>query len=693
MDIALENGGLHLLLRVEENGRVGLRHFGAQPYAGDDGGAFYPLLELHTLGGDIGGHHGSRHTQMQPGTDLRYRRHTLADAPGGRELMVELAGDGLAAAVHYRFYDGVPAVQCCTAVENTGSFPVVLDYLTSFCYYGVSDGMAGSFEDDALISFPYNTWHGELQWHTRAAWEHGLMDMDCSCLRRLVVSQVGTWSCGEYMPLGAVTDRRTQETLFWQIEHNGSWAWEMSTVQRGGLYLHLTGPNGERHAFQKRLSPGERFCSVPVAVGACPGGLQGAARALTAYRRRIRRDNRDDRDLPIIFNDYMNCLMGDPTEKRVLPLVDAAAAAGCEYYVMDAGWFSQKEGGDDDWWSSIGVWEEAAFRFPHGLRYVMDYVRARGMTPGLWVELEGIGPDSPLAASLPDDWFFCLGGRRVMQHYRYQLDYRNEHVRAWASGIVDRLIREYHVGYLKLDYNINAGIGTDVAADSPGEGLLGHCRAFLGWLDELFSRHPDLVIENCASGGMRMDYAMLSRLSIQSTSDQLDYRRYSVISAMAATAVAPEPSACWTYPSLTGDEEETAYNMINAMLGRIHQSGHLDRLPERTRARVHEALAVYRQIRGEIRTGLPTYPLGAVTFKSPWAAYGLLCRRRLYLAVWRRDTDRESVTLPLPDIGSAPYGVRVLYPQGLPVTLTAASGALTVGLPARHTARLLVIDF
>ena len=59
----------------------------------------------------------------------------------------------------------------------------------------------------------------------------------------------------------------------------------------------------------------------------------------------------------------------------------------------------------------------------------------------------------------------------------------------------------------KIDYNINAGIGTEYHSDSPGDGLLEHNRAYLRWLDGIFTDYPDLVIENCSSGGMRMDYA------------------------------------------------------------------------------------------------------------------------------------------------------------------------------------------
>ena len=48
---------------------------------------------------------------------------------------------------------------------------------------------------------------------------------------------------------------------------------------------------------------------------------------------------------PVIFNDYMNCLFGDPTTDKLIPLIDAAAEAGCEYYCIDCGWYSTVSGG------------------------------------------------------------------------------------------------------------------------------------------------------------------------------------------------------------------------------------------------------------------------------------------------------------------------------------------------------------
>ena len=78
----------------------------------------------------------------------------------------------------------------------------------------------------------------------------------------------------------------------------------------------------------------------------------------------------------------------------------------------------------------------------------------------------------------------------------------------------------------KLDYNADAGLGDNRLSPSRGARQVASTRGFLGWLDELRARHRDLMIKNCASGGMRLDHGLRARTHVQSITDQEDYRRY-----------------------------------------------------------------------------------------------------------------------------------------------------------------------
>ena len=405
-------------------------------------------------------------------------------------------------------------------------------------------------------------------------------------------------------------------------------------------------------------------------------GPEAAFGALTAYRRHIRRPHPVLVELPVIYNDHMNTLMGDPSTDKLLPLVDAAARVGAEYFVIDAGWY------DDD---AQGWWD-----FPGGLRRVLDEIRAHGMVPGRWLEPEAVGVRSPVARSLSDEAFFQRDGVRVTGHGRYHLDLRHPAARAHVDSVVDRIVGEWGVGYLKLDHNINAGPGTDTGGLAIGAGLLGH-RAHLAWLGSLVDRHPGLVLENCGSGGPRMDYAQLAHTQIQSTSGQENFLCYPPIAAAAPTAITPEQSAVWAYPQPGFTDDAIAFTLAGATLGRIHLSGFLDRMTAAQLALVAEALTADRAIRPELPGTLPFWPLGLPGWQDEWLALGLRGSDSTVLTVRRRPQagaagpfdDDPCHVLPIPHLRGRSARAEVLYPRSADGSArwNDESGELVVELP------------
>ncbi len=333
----------------------------------------------------------------------------------------------------------------------------------------------------------------------------------------LALTGRGSWPTDGHLAMGALTERDGGRAWVWQVESPAGWRWDLG--QRAhGTYLALNGPTDAEHQWRVRLEQGEEFTTVPGAL-ALGSDLDAAMGALTSYRRAIRRPHPDHTTLPVVFNDYMNTLMGDPTTAKLLPLIDAAADAGAEYFCIDSGWY------DDDtrgWWDSVGAWQPSPRRFPDGgIQAVLDRIRECGMVPGLWLEPEVVGVRSPVAAELPAEAFFQRDGVRLTEQGRHQLDLRHPAARAHLDKTVDRIVGDWGVGYLKLDYNIVVDPGTQASGDlAPGAGLLGHAHAYLDWLSAVLDRHPGLVVENCASGGMRMDGATLAVAQLQSTSDQ-----------------------------------------------------------------------------------------------------------------------------------------------------------------------------
>lgn len=379
--------------------------------------------------------------------------------------------------------------------------------------------------------------------------------------------------------------------------------------------------------------------------------------------------------------------MGDPTEEKIMALVDPVLEAGAEFFVIDCGWYADNSG----WWDDVGLWEPSKSRFPNGFKSLLQKIEDKGLIPGLWLEPEVIGVRSVVANQLPLDAFFQENGHRIVEKGRYQLDYRHPEVIKRMDKVVDNLVLNYGVGYFKFDYNIEVVQGTDVNSFSPGDGQLGHNRAYLEWVGRLYDRYPNLVIESCSSGAQRMDYAMLAVHSLQSTSDQQDPVRYAAIAAAVPTAVTPEQSATWAYPQPDWDDEKNAMTVVNSLLGRVHLSGRLDLLTSNQLELISSGMKVYKQIRPDIKTGLPFWPLGLPKWHDDWVALGISAENgNNYLAVWRRGGS-ETTLLPVPTLkGRTDMKVELLYPASFEAYAQwdSANTALDVRLPSVVCARL-----
>ncbi|MGN0602163.1 MAG: alpha-galactosidase [Oscillospiraceae bacterium] len=700
--IHISENGINFVLEIDDNNEAKLLHFSALPFNEKDlecrsGTLGFRLVEVNISGLDRPlERHGNKYIVTAPGYRLKFK--DLKDTANqlGRKLEIKTfdAETGLEVVSHFQFYNGISVARTWTTVINKGDEQVNLEYVSSFALTGIEKEGLLSQDEKMRLRVCHNSWQRELQWQEYTLPQLGIElcqpEKEQHSSKVIGFTNVGNWSSKEYIPMGYLENKETNSSLFWQIEHNGSWHWEISD-QEGHLYLQLSGPSEIESHWSKKLEKGESFETVPCAVGVAVGGFDNAMGELTKYRRKIRRRNRDNQTLAVIFNDYMNCLWGDPTTEKELPLIDAATDAGCEYFCIDAGWYDK-----GFWWDGVGQWRESRERFPGGLKEVTDYIRSKNMIPGVWLELEVMGIKCPMVSEVCDDsWFFTRHGKRVHDRSRYQLDFRNPEVIAHANEVVDRLVSEYGVGYIKMDYNIEPGIGTEQNADSVGDGLLQHERAYLEWLDSIFKKYPKLIIENCSSGGLRMDYAMLSRYSIQSTSDQDDYKKYCTIAANSPSAVCPEQSAIWSYPMVSGDREEVVFNMVNAMLLRIHQSGHLGQIEPERKALVNEAINVYKTIRGDIKEALPFWSLGTSKFSDEWTSLGLRTEHTAYLAVWRRNGENSRCVLPVEFLKGKDAEMSCIYPSfnEEQFRFCKESGQVIVRFGKQYTARLFKITF
>lgn len=640
---------------------------------------------IHLAGEDVPDHHGAKFTGAYPGIRMVFAGNREEAKRQGKRLILthhDPTTDLDISSIYETFGDDIPVVRRTTRVMNRGAAPVGVEYLSSAMLNNFAS--PDTFQDDLRLHFAFNSWQAEAQWRTVRLADAGLVQNGNFTVSGALFTTTGSWPCETYLPMMMLENTRTGVTWFWQIEHNGSWHCQIAQTSARALYAYLGGPDAEHHQAWKNLAPGESYETVPVAIGCVRGGFDEAVAVLTRYRRATHLHPRADmRDCPVVFNDVV-MIQGDQTTAAELPLIDAAAALGCEVYCLDVGWYAPP---GQNWWFSVGDWEPNAGRFPGGFKQVTDRIRSKGMVPGLWIEPEVAGLGTALSHR-PDSWFFVRHGRRIADHTRYQLDFRNPEVRAYTDAVFDRLIRDYGIGYIKLDYNINAGEGTELNAESLGQGLLAHNRAFLAWLDALLDRYPELTIETVASGSMRMEHSMLSRCQLQSISDQDDYRRYASLTTGSSAAVLPEQMGVWSQPLANATPAAASCNMVNAMLGRIHQSGYVTRLSPAAFAQIRNGVAVYKQhIRGHIPQATPFYPLGMpdVTRPAEPAALGMRGPDRTFVAVWRRSGPAE-VRVP------ARFAqARLVYPVDLAIRARGEGSGVTVSFPEENMGCILAV--
>jgi alpha-galactosidase len=646
------------------------------------------LVFLQLTGENRSAHHGVKLIGGSCGTRLQFAGKTEKSTIHGKQIIIteKDSVSGLTVDSYFEFNDASPVIRRYTVIKNNGTVEVGIEYASSAMLYNyMNQRQTGrSLEKNLKIYHADNSWMQEAQWKMQTPGQLGWNDNTAYNLNGIFFSNLGSWSSVRYLPMGMVENIKENLTWFWQIEHNGSWHAEMSSYPDGSDYLYAGGPDAIHSQALKILKPGETYQTVPVAIGCVKGSFNEAVAALTLYRRNVLLTaHENNKTCPVIFNDYMNCLYADPTTEKELPYIKAAAKVKADYYVIDAGWYAEINKG---WWDAVGEWQPSKTRFSTGLNGLIDSIKRYGLVPGLWLEPEVVGINSSLK-NKPDNWFLMMYGKRVIDNGRFLLDFRNPEVVQYMTAVVDRMVNEIGAGYIKMDYN-NLAWGTETNASSAGQGLLENNRAVANWYKLLSEKYPRLVIENCASGGNRMDYAMLQYTQLQSSSDQTLYTNYPAIITGCMAAVLPEQLAAWAYPLANADEAEASFNMVTAMLCRIHLSGKLAELNSKNFELVKEGIGIYKStIQKELPASIPFFPLGlpSMADDAKPVSVGLQCKGKKLIAVWRLKGN-NNVSLNIKG-----KQVKLLYPRGLGIKLSGKENAINVIFPKHNMAAIIEV--
>ncbi len=293
--------------------------------------------------------------------------------------------------------------------------------------------------------------------------------------------------------------------------------------------------------------------------------------------------------------------------------VDAAADLGVEVCTLDAGWFGPADA-SSRWPELRGDWDQVnTARFPDGIRALADHVHDKGMRFGLWCEIEALGPKASLATRRPDFpalrdgerlGYVCLG---------------NPAARDWAYNTLDRLARVDGADWIKLDFNLDPGLGcnrTDHGHDAD-DGLFEHYTGYYEMLDRVRADHPELVLENCSSGGLRIDLGLQRHTHVTFLSDP-DWPEHGLQLLWGATTMlAPNQLLHWGYSEWFGQHDQQTFDPRDpdlqphqldyyrriAMLGATGLSVNLPDLPAWVRDRIRTHIETFRRlVRPFVRT-------------------------------------------------------------------------------------------
>ena len=430
--------------------------------------------------------------------------------------------------------------------------------------------------------------------------------------------------------------------------------------------------------------PEVAFTAAALAPGA--GDLDDLTNRLHRYQRQYVIAHNPANTPPLVqFNSWYP-YQGKVNVEELMRCADTAATLGAEAFVLDAGWYNKK-----DWSRELGDYEADKTAFPHGIEELAAHVRERGMKFGLWTEIENVGVDSETFHRHPE-WCLQYQNKPILGGPRCQLNFALPEVRHWADSVVDRLIRDYQLEWIKIDYNISAGSDFDAPLGPEGGVLANHHAHYYEWLDALRRRHPELVVENCSSGGLRFDLGLVRHTNTTWLSDMVATLPSLQLGYGCTVEFAPEVCNHW----MVGDDDIGHVNLSKPagwwdFMFRVPMNGQLglsSRVFEWSPELLDHArrnVQLYKRIRTVIQTADVYHltPQPAHNKPAGWMAieYATPDAQRAVLMAYRLQYGEETRTFPLRGLASeADYEVSE---DGATVGVYKGAQLAARGLPVR----------
>ncbi|MHC9419855.1 alpha-galactosidase [Sphingomonas citri] len=383
---------------------------------------------------------------------------------------------------------------------------------------------------------------------------------------------------------------------------------------------------------------------------------------------------------PVLYNSW-EATAFDVTATGQEALAEKAARIGVERFVVDDGWFGARNSDK----AGLGDWTVNPAKFPNGLKPLIDKVHALKMDFGLWVEPEMVNVDSDLYRKHPD-WVLNYTGRpRTEGRNQLVLNLARTEVRDHLLAVLDRLVSENDIAFLKWDYNRNwteAGWPEAPVRDQQRV-YVQYVRNLYYILSELRRRHPKLEIEACSGGGGRVDLGIIGLTDEVWTSDNTDPADRLMIQDGFTQAYPVAVMMAWVTDSPNWANTRTTsldYRFLSSMQGGLGIGANLDKWQAEDFTTAAKWVAAYKTIRQTVQRG-QLYRIDPPSGDNASSAtmYVAADRRQgvmfqmLHSSMWR---DNPAAQHPRGLDAARVYAVRVLgggaLPEGVPAQ---ASGA------------------
>lgn len=531
---------------------------------------------------------------------LKFSEQT--DESIGEQLQVNtimMDEDGHRLIHHLVWLKNMPYVRISCTFENQSKRDCCLEMFESFSLGGLSPYMQGDGNGTLWLHRVRSVWSQEGRHETIPVEDLQLEPAwDPHAVRCERFGQAGSMPVNRFFPFAAIEDRKNH--IFWgaQIAHPASWQMEVYRKDNG---LALSGGLADRELghWMKHVEPGKNFTTPEAIVSTAQTDSFDifTGRLTTAgLVEGFLKAPESEQDLPIVFNEYCTT-WGNPSHENICEIVDAIKGKGFKYFVIDCGWY--KENGIP-WDIGMGDYEVSSELFPDGMEKTVQVIKDAGMIPGIWFEIENVGSASH--AYHLTEHLLHKDNVVLTTYFRRFWDMQDPWVDEYLTDKVIGTLKKYGFGYMKIDYNETIGIGCD-GAESPGEALRKNMEATVLFIEKVKEEVPGIVLENCASGGHRLEPKMMSVMSMASFSDAHECEEIPIIAANLHRVIHPTQSQIWAVIRQDDSLKRIAYSISNTFLGRMCISGDVTQLAPEKWNLIEQGISFYGKIKDIIKEG------------------------------------------------------------------------------------------